>query len=504
MSNSNENASPTSPPTISVVIPTHNNAALLSECLQAVRRLDYPAAGLSVVVVDNGSTDRTREMLARRFASVQVVPLEANMGFAAACNKGAQAASGEYIAFLNNDAIPDPQWLNALLAAMEAGPQGTVCSASRIMSRDGTEVEYDGAGSNLFAAGRPHSTWGWPDMPEPPGPGTPVLFASGGAMLVRRSTFLEVGGFDSEYFAYFEDVDLGWRLWLLGHAVVYAPDAVVRHIGGATGRRAGAHRRYVLWESNSLATVIKNYQSGNMERILSVALLLEYKRALMSMGDAVNPSEYELTAPKDTNKANVERLPKVSVAHLAAIDRLNAMLPHLMRERERVQALRRRSDAEILPLLGRLYAPQFAGPDYARDAARIASAIGLFDLTNRTVPPRVLIVTGEETAGEAAQLAAAISPRVSPALALIEGQSADGAGPYTVHSATPGSTTLRSLLDGADVVLAFGESHALDEIIAAGKAVARVGPSAGSDGGARFDSADVEDVMGFCLRHGAE
>ncbi|HET9495797.1 MAG TPA: glycosyltransferase family 2 protein, partial [Chloroflexia bacterium] len=300
MSNTNENQSRTTPPTISVVIPTHNNAALLSECLQAVQRLDYPDARLSVVVVDNGSTDRTREMLARRFASVQVVPLQGNMGFAPACNKGAAAATGEYVAFLNNDAIPDPQWLNALLAALEAGPEGTVCAASRIVSRDGSEVEYDGAGSNLFAAGRPHSTWGWPDTPEPPGPGSPVLFASGGAMLIKRSTFLEVGGFDPEYFAYFEDVDLGWRLWLLGHAVAYAPDAVVRHIGGATGRRAGAHKRYTLWESNSLATVIKNYETGNMERILSAALLLEYKRALMSMGDAVNPREYELTAPKDT------------------------------------------------------------------------------------------------------------------------------------------------------------------------------------------------------------
>ena len=105
-------------------------------------------------------------------------------------------------------------------------------------------------------------------------------------MLIHRDTFLEVGGFDPSFFAYFEDVDLGWRLWLLGYRVVYAPDAVVRHIGGATGRRSSEHRRYTLWECNTLATIIKNYEGGNMEKILTAALLLQYKRALLSTGDA--------------------------------------------------------------------------------------------------------------------------------------------------------------------------------------------------------------------------
>src|SRR5438270_9598734 len=124
-------------------------------------------------------------------------------------------------------------------------------------------------------------------------------------MLIQRRTYLDVGGFDPYFFAYFEDVDLGWRLWALGYKVAYAPGAVVRHVGGATGSRAGAHRRYTLWESNSLATVLKNYESGHMERVLSAALILLYKRALLSAGGALDPLEYRLGGPVDTNTANV-------------------------------------------------------------------------------------------------------------------------------------------------------------------------------------------------------
>jgi hypothetical protein len=315
-----------------------------------------------------------------------------NIGFAAACNRGAAEASGEYVAFLNDDAIAEPGWLRGLFAGLHAGGPGTVCAASHIRSHDGREVEFSGASANLFGVGRPRSVWGWPDSRELPTDGSPLLFASGGAMLIHRRTFLDAGGFDPNFFMYFEDVDLGWRLWVLGHRVVYAPNAVVRHVGGASGSRAGAHRRYTLWECNSLATILKNYESGNMERLLSAGLLLLYKRALLSAGDAFDPTDYRLGGPPDTNKANVERVPRVSVAHLAAIDRFNALLPHFMEERARIQSRRVRTDAEILPLLGRTYEPQFAGAEYADASRALASGLRLYDITSTAAPNRVLIL----------------------------------------------------------------------------------------------------------------
>ncbi|MEO6458368.1 MAG: glycosyltransferase family 2 protein, partial [Chloroflexia bacterium] len=364
---------------VSIVIPTYNNQNLLLQCLKSTHALTYSRDSLEIIVVDNGSSDGTPESLRNAYPRVKQVRLDTNTGFAFACNRGAASASGEFVAFLNDDALPSPDWIKGLFAGLDAGGPDAVCAASHIRSSEGTEVEYEGGSANLFGVGRPRPVWGWLDAPEKAGEGSSVLFASGGAMLIQRRAFLDAGGFDPAFFAYFEDVDLGWRLWLLGHKVVYAPHAVVRHIGGATGSRSGAHRRYTLWECNSLATILKNYESGNMERILSSALMLLYKRALMSAGDTIQPEEYALTALRDTNTTNVERVPKVAVAHLAAINRFNANLPHFMAERKKIQDARHRSDAEILSMLGRLWEPQFAGTEYAQTARNLIQTLRLYD-----------------------------------------------------------------------------------------------------------------------------
>jgi GT2 family glycosyltransferase len=371
-------STPASIPSVTLVIPTHANARLLRECLDALRALTYPRQQLEVIVVDNASEDGTADLLKKHYSNITHIRLERNTGFAPACNLGAARGSCEYVAFLNDDAVPEPGWIEALLDGLRAGGHDAVCAASHIRSRDGQAIEFNGASANLFGVGRPYPA------SNPPSEGDPVLFASGGAMLIHRRTFLDVGGFDPEFFAYFEDVDLGWRLWLMGHRVVYAPGAIVRHVGGATGSRSPAHRRYTLWECNALATVLKNYQGGNMERILSAALLLQYKRAILSAGSAFQPGDYNLTAPKDTNTANVERLPKVSVAHLAAINRFNRLLPHFMQERRRIQAARKRPDAEILPLLGNPWQPQFAGDEYAQASRDLARALSLYDIIPST------------------------------------------------------------------------------------------------------------------------
>ena len=111
--------------TVSVVIPTFNNAQLLAECLTSVKNLEYPKERVEVIVADNASTNDTAGMLHTRFPSVKHVNLGKNTGFAAACNRGASEASGEYVAFLNDDAIAPPEWLSALFSALKAGGDST-------------------------------------------------------------------------------------------------------------------------------------------------------------------------------------------------------------------------------------------------------------------------------------------------------------------------------------------------------------------------------------------
>lgn len=495
---------------VTVVIPTLNNLPLLRECLRSLRQLDYPAPAVRVIVVDNGNSEAVYRAVHAPQANVICLSMERNTGFAAACNRGAAEASTEYVAFLNDDAMADPQWLNALFAGLDAGGEGAVCAASRILSGNGSEIEYNGASSNLFGVGRPRSVWGWPEAPEPPKLGSPLLFASGGAMLVHRRTFLDAGGFDPEFFAYFEDVDLGWRLWALGYKVVYAPEAVVRHIGGSTGSRQPAYRRYTLWECNSLAAVLKNYEGGNMERILSGALLLLYKRALLSAGDAFDPADYRLTAPPDTNTTNVERLPQISVAHLAAIDRFNSLLPHFMEERRRIQGLRKRPDSEILPLMGRLWEPQYAGQEYAEAARQLASALNLYGLTEAGSPNRVLILA-DHAEPRAMTLAARLAPRFNVALVKLEPGATHSStleGGFMLHRLDPSAPELLGLQEQADAVLVLEGAATSERAASANTPTAFIGGDtpAGSDTSwsAHFNGIENPAIDDFCRAPGAK
>lgn len=491
---------------VSIVIPTFNNVAILRDSLQAVREISYPQAQLEVVVVDNGSSDRTSDILATRYRWAKQIRLEKNHGFAEACNRGAAAASGEYVAFLNDDALPDTQWLNALFAGLHAGGEGAVCAASRILSRDGREVEFSGASANLFGVGRPRSAWGWPDTAQTPLEGSPLLFASGGAMLINRRIFLDAGGFDPAFFAYFEDVDLGWRLWALGHKVVYAPGAVVYHIGGATGSRSSPHRRYTLWECNSLATILKNYEEGNMERILSAAVLLLYKRAILAADGAFTSSDYQLTAPKDTSITNTEQLPKISVAHIAAINRLNAHLPHFMQERRRIQAARLRSDREILPLLGRAFEPQFAGSDYAEAARRLAASLNLYAITNEAAPNRLLILVSSDEEDEGKALAAKLQQYGRVALATVGGQhlaTSETREGFIHHRLQADDPDLSGLIQQADALIALPGAATLRSLHESDTPTAIIGKPSAAQLPPRallVSGTDDPALIDFCLR----
>lgn len=225
-------------PRASVVIPTWNGAALLRTALLSLRRQTY--RDFQVVVVDNGSRDRTREMLADEFPDVVCVPLPENCGFAAAVNRGIGVAKGEYVALLNNDAEAEPGWLGALVAVLDRRPDvGSVASKMLDAGRPGI-IDAAGDTMSLFAWNAGHG--------EPDGPkfarGREILSACAGAAAYRRTLFDAVGMFDEAYFAWFEDVDLGIRAQLAGFRCWYEPDAIVRHHGSATLGRMSDTKTY--------------------------------------------------------------------------------------------------------------------------------------------------------------------------------------------------------------------------------------------------------------------
>ena len=137
------------------------------------------------------------------------------------------------------------------------------CTGAKILDWDGQYVDFVAAVVSYYGfAFQLH--YRSRDVFDTPGP---LLFACGGAMLVRRAVFLAAGGFDEDYFIYFEDVDFGWRLWLMGYQITFAPKAIVYHRLHATMDNFSNFRKWLLFERNALVTVLKNYDDANLSRV---------------------------------------------------------------------------------------------------------------------------------------------------------------------------------------------------------------------------------------------
>ncbi len=263
-------------PDVTVIVLNYNGKDYLRDCLDSLLALDYPREQLEVMVVDNGSKDRSAQFVRQSYPTVRLIELPENRGFAAGNNVGAEAARGRYVAFLNNDMRVDPRWLIEMVEAIQQADDVASVGA-KILTWDGQGIDFVGGVLNFYGMGFQPEDVSAAAGEEP----YPVLFACGGAMLIDRQVFLESGGFDESFFAYFEDVDLGWRLWVLGYRVLLAPRAVAYHRGHATGKKFEAERRAVLYERNALAMLLKNYSDEALTRVLPTALLLTAHRAML-------------------------------------------------------------------------------------------------------------------------------------------------------------------------------------------------------------------------------
>jgi GT2 family glycosyltransferase len=222
-------------PAVSIVVVVYESGPTLSECLAAIRAQSF--SDYELILVDNASSDRTAQAAKAADPRIRLIENPQNLGFAAAVNQGARAATGAWLALLNPDAFADPDWLAKLIAAAGANP-AVRCFTSRQLMADDPSV-LDGLGDVMSLAGYPFRGGYTHKDPGAIAPGW-VFSACGGAMMVARDLFLGVGGFDERLFCYCEDVDLGYRLRLIGEPTLLVPDAVVRHVGSAStgGRRS--------------------------------------------------------------------------------------------------------------------------------------------------------------------------------------------------------------------------------------------------------------------------
>jgi GT2 family glycosyltransferase len=222
--------------TVAVIIVNWNGGSFLSQCLEALdrqrRRPDH------IIVVDNASTDDSLERARRRLTGVELIRLTENVGFAKANNIGATAAHPfDALALLNPDARADAGWLEALLLAAERDP-ATAAFASQMRLAESPD-QLDGAGDSYHVSGRAWRNGHRIPSRDWPAEDCEVFAPCAAAALYRRDAFEDVGGFDEQFFCYFEDVDLGFRLRLQGHRCVYVHSAIVEHASsGISGYRS--------------------------------------------------------------------------------------------------------------------------------------------------------------------------------------------------------------------------------------------------------------------------
>lgn len=248
-------------PSVSLIVVNHNGRRYLEPCLRSLRDLDYPKSRYEVILVDNASSDHSTEFVRQNFPQVKVIQLEDNYGFCLPNNIAAARAEGRYLALLNNDTEVDRCWLRELVNGLSRDPAIKAVASKILYSDDRKRI--NAAGGKLTVIGHGfYEGYGDKDGPRYDKPKY-TGFGCGAAVLVERNFFLDIGGFDPNYFAGVEEHDLGWRIWTMGFKVYYMPTAKVYHWeSGTYGRRAMTTPVKVFFGTrNRLLNMTKNVQS---------------------------------------------------------------------------------------------------------------------------------------------------------------------------------------------------------------------------------------------------
>lgn len=444
------------PGVVSVVLVNFRGTDDTLEAIAHLRKLDWPAELLEIVVVENGSGDDSAARL-KAVEGITLVVSKTNDGFAGGCNLGVSKSRGEYIALLNNDAKPDPAWIRAAVARFEQSPTiGAV--ASRVLDWDGELVDYIGSAMTWYGMGyKPFTAEAIPAALSMQA--KDVLFGTGSAMFVRRSVYEELGGFDERYFMFFEDVDLGWRLNLAGYRFAYEPASLAYHKHHASMSAFGSHKETYLLERNALYTLYKNIGEESVGTSLQAAMALSIRRAI-TRGELDSTS---LDLRKGGSDEPTMSVPSQLVAATFAIDQFTEHLPGLTKSREQIQSSRQVSEAHIWRLFGDADAPVYQADKYLKGYDKIVTA---FDVSEPPTGTRVVIVTGDpigaKLAGPAIRawnMAELLSRTASVTLVSLTGVEPVSA-PFEVVHIRPGDDRSFGKLEAAADVIVF-QGHAM-------------------------------------------
>jgi GT2 family glycosyltransferase len=323
-------------PTVSVIIVNYNGVRYLARCLDALAKQTFQ--DYEVIVVDNASRDDSVALLRRAYPAVHLIENPTNTGFGDANNVGLAVAKGTYIALLNNDAFPEPDWLRSLVDAMDGNSGVGICASKLIL--DGTDL-IDSAGDGCLTCAKGYKCGEYANASEYD-TARFVFGACAGAALYRRAMIDEIGFFDADFFLIHEDTDLNFRAQLFGWKCLYVPHAVVHHVMSATiGKESDLSIYYNV--RNCDFVWIKNLPLSLLIRYFHHKLLAEWG-ALLYFG---------------------LRRKRFWLFFRAKMDVLR-MLPKMIEKRHKIQAARKISVSTLATLLTPVWAPEYTQPRLRR------------------------------------------------------------------------------------------------------------------------------------------
>jgi GT2 family glycosyltransferase len=230
-------------------------------------------------VVDNHSVDNSIKIIKQKYPEVHLIKLENNLGFSRGNNIGVSYAKGDFLVFLNNDTIVDRKWLVELIQPIDKFGEDAIFSSKVLFMDFPWKINTIGGMITPLGGG---FDIGYGDSDcEKYGVIRQIGSPAGCSMLIKKSIFLELNGFDEDYFAYFEDVDLGWRCWLAGYGVYYIPTSVVYHKGGGTAGPLDTPFRIYHGQKNRLQNMTKNFTVPNLILGITFGIIFDSFKCLI-------------------------------------------------------------------------------------------------------------------------------------------------------------------------------------------------------------------------------
>lgn len=267
-----------------ISILSYNGEKHLPQCLESVRKIDYPKSEHEVIIVDNASVDSSVEFIKNNYPEYKLIESKINMGFAGGNNISWQKAKelqADYFVLLNQDTVVEPNFLSELVISIESDKKIAACqslimlwSKKELINSCGNKLHYLGFG---YAGGylRPRT-----EFPELFSNKTiDIGYASGGCVIYRMTALEKTGLFDEEFFAYHEDLDLSWKLRLAGYKIVLAPSSVIYH----NYEFSRSIKKYYWMEKNRFIVFFTNYKLRTIFLILPIMLCMELGLFLSSI-----------------------------------------------------------------------------------------------------------------------------------------------------------------------------------------------------------------------------